>query len=193
MDVLNMVAACAIVYDHEKQVLLMGLRGDCNQWSFAGGRADATDVGDSFTARRELAEEFGMRFDSVKQFRYAADSANIHQTDLGHVLVPGRKSYFKGKTKLYKDVYYYSHIFLYEMNKSKATSEHHILKGVKDKEMEKVRWVKLSDVPKLNLWPATVVVFNAFLRYWVERNHWTGEDIYELFGAKAVQDDTVNR
>lgn len=189
MELVTDVAACAIVYDHEKKSVLMGLRGDCNKWSFAGGRAEAQDVSDSYTARRELAEEFGMRFDALRTVHYTYDSTCIHAVDLGYAMVPGRKSYIKNGVNYYKDVYYYTHIFLYEMNKTKAAG--HILKGIKDKEMEKVRWVNLRDVVKTNIWPATLVVFNVFMRYWTERYKLTMLDVYRTFN-RGGKNDTVN-
>lgn len=189
MELVKDVAACAIVYDHEKKSVLMGLRGDCNKWSFAGGKAEPQDVGDCYTARRELAEEFGLRFDAIRTVHYNFDSAAIHVVDLGYAAVPGRRSYIKNGVKYYKDVYYYTHIFLYEMNKNKASG--HILKGIKDKEMEKVRWVHLRDVLKTNIWPATMVVFNVFMRYWTERYKMTLNDVYWSF-TRGGKDDVAN-
>lgn len=183
MELADVKAACAIVYDHDKKAVLMGLRGDCNMWSFAGGKSEATDVGDSYTARRELAEEFGLRFDSVQPTVYVFTSSFVHQTDLGHALTPGRKSYIKNGVKYYKDAYYLSHVFLFEYNR-KAVK--HILKGVKDNEMDKVRWVKLEDMLKVNMWPASIVVFNIFLRHMVECGNLSTEQVRKMLGGNET-------
>ena len=181
MELVNKNIACAVVYDHTKKAVLMGMANGDSQWSFAKSTADLTDVSDSYTARRALMEQFGMMFDAVAPMVYVFRSDKIHQTDCQHVLVPGRAAYEKKGVTYYKDAWYYIHVFAFEFNKNASS---HILRSVKSATYSKVRWVKLEDILKLRVHEDSVIIFNAFLRHLVELDALSTEQVAMLLGAK---------
>lgn len=181
MELVSENISVAVVYDHSKQAVLMGMSNGDTQWSFAKGVVDLTDVGDSYTARRALMEQFGMMFDAVAPMVYTFRSNKVHQTDIQHVLIMGRKAYEKKGTTYYKDAWYYAHVFVFEFNK---TASSHILRSVKNTSYDKVRWVKLEDILKLRMHEDSIIIFNVFLRHLAEQDALSTEQVATLLGAR---------
>lgn len=150
---------CAVVYNHSKKALMMGMKGSARSWQFpnVGWRFP---VGEDDDGQEALNKQFGIEFVSVSNDVYTEDSADIHRVDCGKVIIPVDKRVRNGKVyarqREYSDVSVYS----YEYNKNAVNK---VAKGIKDKEVSKVRWVKLSDMFKRELAPETLVVLNCFI------------------------------
>lgn len=152
-------AVGVVIYDPERQSILMGLNN--RQWFFVSGVGREDEMYFQ-TAKRKLAEEFGLKLAMTTKEPYGPDSPNIHQEYLGCAIVPETKSYIKRGIRYSKSVYRCTQVCLYVFNKSKVQG---ITKGIKSKDIEKIRWVKIRDLLKLELSPASLIVFNVFLRH----------------------------
>lgn len=159
MEIERDKAVSVIVYDPERQSVLMGLSN--RQWNFASGVGQGDEMCFQ-AAKRKLAEEFGLKLAVTTKESYNPDSLNIHQEYLGCVVVPEIKSHTKRGIKYSKSVYRCTQICLYVFNKNKVRG---LTKGIKSKDIEKIRWVKVKDLLKLELSPASLMVFNVFLSH----------------------------
>lgn len=145
---------CAVVYDHSKGSLLVGTAGGARSWRFPFG-AD----GDG---QKELSELFGIKFASVSNSRYSDDSADIHKTDCGQIIIPVEKYIQKGNARILQKEYCKTNVYAYEYNKNASDK---VVRGIKGNEFNKVRWVKLGDMFKTELPPATLTVVNCLMNH----------------------------
>lgn len=155
LKIVDKGSVCAVVYDHSKNALLMGTSGNSKKWQFAVGD-------DECSAPEVLSEQFGIEFDFVTDDTYSDTSDCVHCSDYGNIIIPVKKQINQGRLHITREMYCNTRVYVYEYNKNAVGK---VIRGFKSAGIGKVRWVKMKDMFKTEMMPATLAIYNCFINH----------------------------